>query len=109
MVSGYAGGAIVIHRGNLDSIYPNAPEARANRERAKSLLGGADEDFTPLPFLPEAQMLRVPAAAEFIGVGDFDADGLLDIVVTARGQKALYWLRGDGKGQFESPQQAATS
>jgi len=36
--------------------------------------------------------------ADFIGSGDFDADGHADVVIAARKVRALYLLSGDGRG-----------
>jgi hypothetical protein len=111
LISGYAGpsgGIVTLHRGNVDSIYPNAPEAR-NRmgEWANGRMGdainGSHSPTLPLshsPFLPEARIFEVPEAPEFIGTGDFDNDGHWDIVAAARGSEALYLLPGDGRGGF---------
>jgi CSLREA domain-containing protein len=111
LVSGYvgpSGGIVTLHRGNVDSIYPNAPEAR-NRMgewgngRMGDAINGSHSPTLPLshsPFLPEARIFEVPEAPEFIGTGDFDNDGHWDIVAAARGSEALYLLPGDGRGGF---------
>src|SRR5437660_2108472 len=94
LVSGYAydgRGIITVHRGNVDSIYPNTPEARQRK---------ANGTFTAAPFLSPALALELEAAADFLGTGDFDADGHWDIVFAARGGMALHFLPGDGKGGF---------
>jgi len=96
LVAGYGAGRrgiITLHRGNGDAIYPNSPQARARQ---------AASTFTAAAFLPEVQAVEVPAAPEFLGAGDFDADGHRDIVFTARGDSHLTWLPGDGQGGFES-------
>ncbi|MFY9573185.1 MAG: FG-GAP-like repeat-containing protein, partial [Blastocatellia bacterium] len=92
LISGYAArntGIITLIRGNVDSIYPNAPEAK--QRRAKGI-------FTDAPFLSPAFVFGVPEAADFIGAGDFDADGHWDVVTAARGGYKLYLMSGDGKG-----------
>jgi HYR domain/FG-GAP-like repeat len=97
LVSGYANansGILTLHRGNADSIYPNSPEARQRR---------ANGEFIDSPFLPEAHISELPEAPEFLGAGDFDADGHWDVVAAARGSGALYLLRGNGRGEFEKP------
>jgi hypothetical protein len=98
LVTGYAnsgtGGTLSIQRGNLDAIYPNSPEAQARRERG---------EFTPAAFLPGSKSFSVPEAADFVGAGDFDADGHWDIVTARKGGDKLYWLRGDGHGGFAEP------
>jgi hypothetical protein len=92
LVSGYAGpggGIITLHRGNVVSIYPNSPEARRRK---------AEGTFTDAPFFAAARVVEVPEAPEFLGAGDFDADGYWDVVAAARGRDRLYWLPGNGQG-----------
>jgi len=94
LVSGYSvsgGGILILHRGNVDSVYPNAPEAQQRR---------ATGVFTDAPFLSPARVFDLPVAADFVGAGDFDADGHLDVVIATRGENALHFLAGDGKGNF---------
>ncbi|HET9530984.1 MAG TPA: BACON domain-containing carbohydrate-binding protein [Blastocatellia bacterium] len=92
LVCGYAGpggGIIALYRGNLDSIYPNAPEAK--RREAQGVLNQA-------PFLAPAHLFAVSEAADFIGAGDFDGDGHWDVVTAVRGGNKLRLLAGDGRG-----------
>lgn len=94
LICGYArsgGGIISLYRGNVDSIFPNSPEAQRRR---------AEGTFTDSAFLSPARVFDAPAAADFVGAGDFDADGHWDVVIAARGGKKLYLLSGDGKGNF---------
>jgi CSLREA domain-containing protein len=94
LVSGYStrtGGIITLHSGNVDAIYPNAPEAQQRRASGR---------FTEAPFLSPARVYEVAASPDFIGAGDFDADGHRDVVVARRGASALYLLLGDGRGGF---------
>src|SRR5205807_384690 len=94
LVSGYAyngRGIITVHRGNVDSIYPNTPEARQRKTNGT---------FTAAPFLSPASAIELEAPADFLSTGDFDADGHWDIVFAARGGMALHFLPGDGKGGF---------
>ena len=93
-MSGYAyanRGIVTVHRGNVDSIYPNAPEAQLRR---------ANGTFTSAPFLSPALALETEVAADFLGAGDFDADGHWDIVLARRGGSSLRFLTGDGMGNF---------
>jgi hypothetical protein len=92
LVCGYRGekgGVLTIQRGNIDSIYPNMPEAKARRARGS---------YTDAPFLSPVQVLAAPAIPDFIETGDFNADGHLDIAVASRGGRAVYILEGDGAG-----------
>src|SRR5437588_2789600 len=68
LISGYAyngRGIITLLHGNVDSIYPNAPEAQERRAR---------DEFTDAPFLSPTSAFAFPVAPDFIGTGDFDAD-----------------------------------
>src|ERR1700682_3738273 len=95
LVSGYAagsGGIITIHRGNVDALWP---------------YGAALRNGVPPAFLPDARVFKVPEPPDFIGVGDFDADGLWDIVTAHLGSSSLYFMRGDGHGGFAAPRRIA--
>ena len=85
------GSLIVLHRGNVDSIYPNTGEAEQRIARG---------EFTDAPFLSPAEVFAVPQRPDFIGVGDFDADAHLDVLMAARGSNQLYRMAGDGRGRF---------
>jgi hypothetical protein len=93
LISGYAGpnggGIITLLRGNVDSIYPNAPEAKQRKAEGRS---------TDAPFQSPAFVFAVPEPADFIGAGDFDGDGHCDVVTAARGSNKLYLISGDSKG-----------
>jgi len=94
LVCGYAGGRggiFTVHRGNVDAIYPNSPEAQQRKTQGKS---------TDSAFLSPARVFEVPEAVDFLGVGDFDADGHLDTVAAAYASNALYILPGNGRGGF---------
>jgi hypothetical protein len=97
VVASYAtieGGYITLHRGNVDAIYPNAPEAKARRTAGKLI---------EAPFLPDAQAFEVMEPPDFIAAGDFDADGHWDLVTAERGGEALMFHPGDGNGGFIEP------
>ena len=89
LASGYAtgggAGAIAIHRGNVDALWP---------------YGAALRHGTPPAFLPDARVVAIPEEPDFLGAGDFDADGHWDLVAAHRGSSALWLLRGDGHGGF---------
>src|SRR6202008_3957403 len=98
LISGYAlrgSGLVVLQRGNVDAIYPNTLEARTHRAQGQS---------TDAPFLPEAHTFVVPVSPDFIGAGDFDADGHWDVVTAARGGNTLQFSRGDGRGNLAQPE-----
>ncbi len=92
LVGGYAGGnggIVTVARGNVDALYPNAPEAQTRR---------ANGTYTDAPFLAGAREFALAATPELLAVGDFDADGHMDVVAARKGENALYWMRGDGHG-----------
>jgi hypothetical protein len=84
-------GAIALYRGNVDAVYPNQPEAKRRRENGT---------FTDAPFLRDVAVFDSAEASDFIGAGDFDADGHWDAVTARLGGRALFWQRGDGKGSL---------
>jgi VCBS repeat protein len=97
LVSAYGdggGGLLLIHRGNADAVYPRSAEARRRKAQGR---------FTDQPFL-SGLSVPVPVAPDFVGAGDFDADGHLDVVIAPRGGRALFWLPGDGRGGFGQAQ-----
>jgi hypothetical protein len=79
----------------VDAIYPNSPQAQQRK---------AEGTFTDMPFLSPARVFALPVVPDFLGAGDFNADGNQDLVTTARGGELLHWLPGDGKGGFGAAQ-----
>src|SRR3989442_8582724 len=101
LISGYAyngHGIMTLLRGNVDSIYPNAPEAKQRKTNGT---------FTDAPFLSPAQIIAAPVAPDFIGAGDFDADGHWDVVTASRARGSLFLFSGDGHGGFGAAQEIA--
>ena len=100
LVSGYAtdsySGVLTLHRGNLDAIYPNSLEAQARK---------AAGTYTPAPFLSPAHASTLGVAPDFLGAGDFDADGHFDVVAASYGGDQLYLLKGDGQGGLQPARQ----
>ena len=95
IVSGYAartGGAISFMRGNVDSIYPNSSEAKMRLTKG---------DFTNSPFRGPARLASLRIVPDFLGAGDFDADGHLDIAAASRSENVICFFKGDGHGGFE--------
>jgi hypothetical protein len=84
-----SGGAVALYRGNHDIIY--GPVSRGN---------GLES-----PFLPSVTVLPTAVQPDFIGIGDFDADGYQDLVVAALGLNKLVFLRGTETGDFRPPQE----
>ena len=105
LLSGYAGGnggVLALHLGNADSIYPNTPEAM-RRKQAFSWSAGAQAsagNYAPAPFVSPARAFDLPGTPDFLGAGDFDADGHWDVVAAARGGFEIVVLHGNGQGDF---------
>ncbi len=94
IIAGYAvaqSGAAVLMRGNVDAVYPNSPEAKERKLK---------KEFTDASFLGPAQLFTLPVTPDFLAAGDFDADGHFDIAAAARTENGIYFLKGDGKGEF---------
>ena len=91
LVSTSSGGVLVVHRGNVDAIYPNTLEAKAKRP-------GGD---TKIPkFVAPSRVFATVANADLLVAGDFDADGRLDLLVASIGRDRLHLHSGDGLGTF---------
>ncbi|HQU83249.1 MAG TPA: CSLREA domain-containing protein [Pyrinomonadaceae bacterium] len=86
-----AGGNLKFYRGNVDSIYPNSPEA-VNRKALGNFIADA--------FYPSERNFALPLAPDYLEAGDFNADGLQDILAARKGDGAVYLLAGDGAGNF---------
>lgn len=98
LIASYAGaksGIITLFRGNVDSVYPNSQAARRRK---------AEGAFTDVPFLSPARVFESPVQPDFVEAGDFDADGLADLVIASRLDNAIYVMRGDGLGAFKTPE-----
>jgi hypothetical protein len=99
LVCGYAApdgsGIVSLHRGNVDAIFPNSLAAQQRKQRG---------EFTDAPFLAPARVFELLGAAEFLGAGDFDADGHWDVVAASSSDEALYLLRGDGQLGLGEPE-----
>ncbi|MEW6211184.1 MAG: hypothetical protein AB1631_22655, partial [Acidobacteriota bacterium] len=85
------GSFITLHSGNADSIYPNSTGAQSRR---------AQGTFTDFPFLLPARIFEMSGSADFIGTGDFNADGHKDIVTAQAGGSSLQYFTGDGRGSL---------
>ncbi|MGH9939103.1 MAG: FG-GAP repeat domain-containing protein, partial [Blastocatellia bacterium] len=94
-VGGGNAGLLRLRRGDQAAVYPHHPTPQPIGER------------TGEPFFPATRDVPLPAAPDFIGAGDFDADGHLDVVVADRSGERLYWLSGDGRGGFAEAQVVA--
>ncbi|HXA86896.1 MAG TPA: hypothetical protein VNZ47_17555, partial [Candidatus Dormibacteraeota bacterium] len=102
MIAGFSapgGGAIVIHRGNIDAFAPQSNASFQAIGRGKF----------PAPFLPNAQVFNIPVRPDFIALGRFTPSGHQDLVVAALGGNSLFVFSGDGKGGFGAPQTVSLS
>ena len=90
-------GIVALVPGDADAIHPFEPEALKRRGTDH-----LDPRQVP-PFRAAARTFDLPAPADFLGVGDFDDDGRLDLVAAAEGGRAIFLLKGDGRGDFERP------
>lgn len=96
LVCGYGsagGGMLTLYRGDPQAYAPTDPEV---------IEGIARSEF-PDPFLEEAAVYELAEAPDFVGTGDFNRDGKIDLVVAARGGRTLYLLEGDGAGRLANP------
>ena len=80
-----AGGVLEILRGNPLLRLPE---------------GARPVDADVAPFLGPAVILEIGLRPDMVAVGDFDADGDMDVVAAQRGVARLALLPGDGAGRF---------
>lgn len=112
LIGGYAGaeaGILTVHRGDVDALFPHTSETQ-NKHATSAARGeglAATVDDVASPFVAEARAFSVPEAPEFLGAGDFNADGHWDVVTAARGGDALYLLAGDGTGELRAAERIA--
>jgi len=81
MIAGFSapgGGAIVIHRGNVDAFAPQSDASFQAIGRGQF----------PAPFLPDAQIVSIPVRPDFMALGSFTPGGHQDLVVAALAETA---------------------
>ena len=89
----------------LSSPLPSAPGGSTGRATAR----GPVDAVAPGPvrlngsFWTRIVTVPSPDRPDFLGAGDFDADGRTDLVVASRDSRALWVLSGDGRGGFAAP------
>ncbi len=91
--SGPHGHALALMSGNVDSIYPNSPEAQRRK---------AEGTFTDAPFQRSAKAISCPVRPDFIATGNFTNRGFTDLVVASFKSDKLFLLPGNDRGDFES-------
>ena len=91
LISAHAGAASGLLR-----FYPGADSARVENAPASRV----NRDLSDSPFL-EPHSFEVSDAPDFIGAGDFDADGHFDVVVASRDSEKLRLMSGDAHGGFQ--------
>lgn len=93
LVSGYrsaGGGFLVVYYGNEQAYSPSDEEI---------LRGIREEARFPMPF-GSARIVRLGDAPELLVTGDFDRDGLKDIVAATRGASSIELAAGDRDSGF---------
>jgi hypothetical protein len=83
------GGALVVHRGNADALYPNTVEAKKRRAAGRA---------TDSAFLSPSRVFATDIGPDVLAAGDFDADGHIDLLAASVGVDTIYLHRGDGSG-----------
>src|SRR5262249_10538410 len=53
--------------------------------------------------LREVSRQSLPFRPDFLATGDFNADGLTDVIAAARGDSSVQLFEGTGKGDFNPP------
>ncbi len=84
-------GLIRFHKGNVDSIYPNSPQAKVRKDNGI---------FADTAFFESSTAVSLPISPDFFAAGDFNADGRQDVITAAKGSSAMYLLTGDGNGNL---------
>jgi hypothetical protein len=85
------GTALTVYRPNTAAIL---------RDRNEGNNSDAGQSFSELS-TPVSLMSDIQKQPDFIGAGDFNADGHYDVVMTSRYGNVLYWFTGNGQGGFE--------
>lgn len=94
-------GIATLQRGNIDALYSNSAPAQL-RTPGISTPQNSDKRESDSAFFAAADVFPLPTAPDFIGTGDFNADGHQDIVVATNGGNKLSFLLGDGQGHFDA-------
>ncbi|MBK6749167.1 MAG: hypothetical protein IPG67_03955 [Acidobacteria bacterium] len=102
LVSGYrssGGGFLVVYYGNERAYSPSDEEV---------LRGIREETRFPMPF-ESARIVRLGDAPELLVTGDFDRDGLKDIVAATRGASSIELVASDRENGFRGVERVAVA
>jgi hypothetical protein len=91
LVCASSSGQVSLWKGNADVFHPFEEAARRHR---------ADGTYTDAPFVATSASFSLPITPDFVGSGDFNGDGKLDVVAASLKDRALYMVPGDGRGGF---------
>lgn len=91
LITADASGTVKFYRGNL----LRRGEGETGRKGDEEAFALTDKSFA------------LNISADFLFTGDFNADGLQDVLATARGANFLAFLSGDGRGNFSQPNAVA--
>jgi hypothetical protein len=97
LLSGYSYGGrgiLTVQPGNTDAFAP----------KDESVYLRIHDGYNPNSLLPTAETYQVPAAVDFLQVGDFNNDQSKDVLVGAE-HGDLFFLAGDGQGNLAAPVQ----
>jgi hypothetical protein len=101
LVSAFAGpdgtATLIVRRGNIASIFP---QGSGKAESASPFLAGVRT-------IAVKGVQGVQGPVDFLGAGDFDADGHFDLLGATRGGASVSLWSGDGKGSFAEPRALA--
>ena len=99
VLAGYAyngNGIVTVQRGSTEAFAPTDDSVFVRVQ------GG----YNPDSLAPTAETYQVPEPADFLVAGDFNHDGVKDILLAARGGGA-YLMSGDGYGGLKAAEQIA--
>ncbi len=94
LVTADADGTLKFYRGNVDSMFPDSPQAKRHK---------AEGTFLDSPFYATEKTFPLGLRPDYLVVGDFNGDGRKDVLAAAKGDNGLQLLTGDGRGNFAAP------
>jgi HYR domain-containing protein/FG-GAP repeat protein len=82
-----SGGMIAIYRGREEAIYGSGSSDEGSAEARRDS-----------PFESAAKVVELTTGCDLLAVGDYNADGWMDVMTAARGESRLGFILGDGLG-----------